>query len=117
MHYVHEPETWYWRRFVWDVEQSGTTRLEMVKERDVTDVFGKPIEHFAHKADVLRLEALRDYGGVYLDVDVLVVKGALLSFSLYHCPLPSEPVCLRAPFLKSKFTLLCSRRLHTSLSP
>lgn len=81
MHYVYEPNTWYWRRFVWDVEQSGTTRLEMVKERDVTDVFGKPIEHFAHKADVLRLEALRDYGGVYLDVDVLVIKGAFCLFS------------------------------------
>ncbi|GAA5873488.1 hypothetical protein JCM8547_005444 [Rhodosporidiobolus lusitaniae] len=74
MHYVYEPDTWYWRRFVWDVEQSGTTRLEMVKERDVTQVFGQRVEHFAHKADVLRLEALRNYGGIYLDIDVLVVK-------------------------------------------
>ncbi|GAA6024731.1 hypothetical protein JCM10207_002813 [Rhodosporidiobolus poonsookiae] len=75
MHYVYEPDTWYWRRFVADVEATrGATRLEMVKERDVTEVHGNPVEHFAHKADVLRLEALRDYGGVYLDVDVLVVR-------------------------------------------
>lgn len=49
----------------------------MIKERDVTSVFGQEVEHFAHKADVLRLEALRDFGGVYLDMDVLVIKGEL----------------------------------------
>ncbi|GAA6006888.1 uncharacterized protein JCM10292_000348 [Rhodotorula paludigena] len=73
-HYVYEPDTWYWHRFVRDVHRSGHTRLEMIRERDVQSVFGNKVEHFAHKADVLRLEALRDYGGVYLDVDVLVVK-------------------------------------------
>ncbi|GAA6040149.1 hypothetical protein JCM8097_002054 [Rhodosporidiobolus ruineniae] len=74
-HHVYPPETWYWRRFVLEVERTeGRTRLEMVRERDVTEVFGNPVEHFAHKADVLRLEALRDYGGVYLDIDVLVIK-------------------------------------------
>ncbi|GAA6050554.1 hypothetical protein JCM3770_005597 [Rhodotorula araucariae] len=73
-HYVYEPDTWYWHRFVADVERSGSTRLEMVRERDVTEVFGNPVEHFAHKADVLRLEALYKYGGVYLDVDVLVIR-------------------------------------------
>ena len=75
MHYVHEPSGWYWDQFKQRVNDSGTTRLEMVQQRDVTQVFGNPVEHFAHKADVLRLEVLRDYGGVYLDVDVLVVKG------------------------------------------
>lgn len=78
-HYVYEPDTWYWHRFVRDVHRSGHTRLEMIRERDVQSVFGNKVEHFAHKADVLRLEALRDYGGVYLDVDVLVVKGAPVS--------------------------------------
>ncbi|BGP29129.1 hypothetical protein JCM10296v2_000867 [Rhodotorula toruloides] len=73
-HYLYEPDTFYWREFVRNVEETGTTRLEMVKERDVREVFGNEVEHFAHKADVLRLEALRDYGGVYLDVDVLVVR-------------------------------------------
>jgi hypothetical protein len=74
-HYVHEPTGWYWQQFKDRVEQSGTTRLQLVKQRDVTEIFGNPVEHFAHKADVLRLEALRDYGGVYLDVDVLVTRG------------------------------------------
>lgn len=47
----------------------------MVKQRDVKSIYGNEVVHFAHKADVLRLEALRDYGGVYLDTDVLVVRG------------------------------------------
>lgn len=76
-HHVYEPTGWWWEQWKRRVQESGITRLELVKQRDVTEVFGNPVEHFAHKADVLRLEALRDYGGVYLDVDVLVVKGEL----------------------------------------
>lgn len=74
-HYVYEPSGWYWEEWKRGVRKSGTTRLEMVQQRDVAEIFGNPVEHFAHKADVLRLEALRDYGGVYLDMDVLVLKG------------------------------------------
>lgn len=55
------------------------TELRLVRQRDVTEIFGNPVEHFAHKADVIRLEALRDYGGAYLDTDVLVIKGELLT--------------------------------------
>ena len=55
-------------------ERKGT-ELRLVRQRDVTDVFGNEVEHFAHKADVIRLEALRDWGGVYLDTDVMVIKG------------------------------------------
>lgn len=74
-HYRFEPTSWYWSRFKLEIERSESTRLEMVQERDVTEVFGNPVEHYAHKADVLRLEALQKYGGVYLDADVLVVRG------------------------------------------
>ena len=74
-HYVFEPQGWYWEQWQKGVRESGTTRLEMIKERDVTSIHGNHVEHFAHKADVLRLEALRDYGGIYLDMDVLVIKG------------------------------------------
>lgn len=79
-HYRFEPTSWYWSRFKLEVERSETTRLEMVQERDVTEVFGNPVEHYAHKADVLRLEALQKYGGVYLDADVLVVRGECSRF-------------------------------------
>ncbi|KAM0787013.1 hypothetical protein ACM66B_006281 [Microbotryomycetes sp. NB124-2] len=74
MHHVHEPTGFYWNEIKLAIDRSKTTELVLVKQRDVDQVFGNPVEHYAHKADVLRLEALRDYGGVYLDVDVLVLK-------------------------------------------
>ncbi|KAL8277040.1 hypothetical protein RQP46_010574 [Phenoliferia psychrophenolica] len=73
-HHVFLPNGWWWDQWKERVAKSGTTRLELVRQRDVTTVFGNQVEHFAHKADVLRLEVLRDYGGIYLDTDVLVTK-------------------------------------------
>jgi hypothetical protein len=35
-------------------------------------IFGNPLIHFAHRADVVRLEKLIEIGGIYLDCDVLV---------------------------------------------
>jgi hypothetical protein len=35
-------------------------------------VFGKPLIHYAHRADVFRLERLISVGGIYLDCDVFV---------------------------------------------
>jgi hypothetical protein len=32
------------------------------------------LNHVAHKADVVRLEVLLKYGGIYLDMDVLALK-------------------------------------------
>lgn len=64
------------------IENSGTTKLKMVKQRDVTEIFGRKVDHYAHKADVLRLEVLRDYGGIYLDTDILVIKGEFGFFDL-----------------------------------
>lgn len=49
--------------------------MELRKVRDVTEIWGNPVLHFAHKADVIRLEALKEFGGVYLDVDVLITRG------------------------------------------
>ncbi len=35
---------------------------------------GRPLHHVAHKADVVRLQALKEKGGVYLDIDTICVK-------------------------------------------
>lgn len=42
--------------------------------RDVTRVFSNPVANYAHKADILRLEILIEFGGIYLDSDVVVWK-------------------------------------------
>ena len=36
------------------------------------EIFGNPLVHYAHRADIVRLEALLNKGGIYLDADVLV---------------------------------------------
>jgi hypothetical protein len=36
------------------------------------EIFGKPLVHFAHRSDVVRLQKLIDHGGIYLDADVIV---------------------------------------------
>lgn len=39
-----------------------------------TKVFGNRVDHYAHRADVVRLEALKEFGGIYLDLDVIILK-------------------------------------------
>ena len=38
------------------------------------DIFGHPLVHAAHRADVVRLQNLLKHGGIYLDCDVLVLR-------------------------------------------
>ena len=37
-------------------------------------VFGRPVKWHQHQADVIRMHALRRWGGVYLDTDALVLQ-------------------------------------------
>ncbi|CAM0141906.1 hypothetical protein VKS41_004392 [Umbelopsis sp. WA50703] len=39
-----------------------------------TKIFGNRVDHYAHRADVVRLEALKEFGGIYLDLDVILMK-------------------------------------------
>ena len=39
-----------------------------------TEVFGTPIIQPAHKSDVIRLQVLLEYGGIYADTDTIFVK-------------------------------------------
>jgi hypothetical protein len=48
--------------------------LTLVPHPEVTRVFHHDVLHIAHKSDVLRLKVLYQYGGIYLDTDVLVVR-------------------------------------------
>ena len=38
------------------------------------EIFGRPLSHVAHQSDVVRLQKLIEYGGIYLDADVFVHK-------------------------------------------
>lgn len=49
------------------------------------EIFGNPIVHMAHQADVIRLRLLSEMGGVYMDLDTICVKP-------YHSFLQNEVV-------------------------
>jgi hypothetical protein len=67
-------------RFYYAYEPSGPwwdlTRpmLSPVRIEPPTAIFGNPLVHPAHRADVVRLEMLIEHGGIYLDCDVLVMR-------------------------------------------
>jgi hypothetical protein len=66
LYYESEPVGVWW---------SETRRLvTAVQIQAPRQIFGNPLRHVAHRADVVRLERLIAQGGIYLDSDVLVHK-------------------------------------------
>ena len=55
----------------WDRALEYITPVEI---EPPTEIFGNPVNHFAHQADVIRLQILIEEGGIYLDSDVLCNK-------------------------------------------
>lgn len=55
----------------WDLTKK---LVKVEKIEPPTEIFGKPITQQAHKSDVLRLQILLEYGGVYVDTDTIFVK-------------------------------------------
>lgn len=66
LHYSHEPSGEWWER----------TRSLVELDRVVIPetIHGRSLTHFAHKADVLRLEILMSEGGIYLDADTFCIS-------------------------------------------
>jgi hypothetical protein len=65
LHHGKQPSGFYW-----DMVKHAIT---LKNARNITHIFGNPVRHYAHKADIIRLEALLAYGGIYLDTDVFVL--------------------------------------------
>jgi len=65
-HHAHEPSGEWWEK---------TKQLvHLRKVKSPTAIHGHPLRRFAHQADVLRLELLLQFGGVYMDMDVLLLQ-------------------------------------------
>ena len=65
-YYKHEPYGEWWDR----VQKYITP----VKVEPPTEIFGNPVENYAHQADIIRLQILIEEGGIYIDSDVLCLK-------------------------------------------
>jgi hypothetical protein len=69
------------------VEELG---FKLVKSREISDIFGIPVTTVMHKADILRMETLIRFGGMYFDFDILALKPFLHFFRNYETVMPTE---------------------------
>jgi hypothetical protein len=53
----------------WELTKPLVTPIKIKAPREI---FGRPVTHPAHRADVVRLQKVIEHGGIYLDADVLV---------------------------------------------
>ena len=65
-YYWYEPFGQWWDKI--------KPRLTLVKTPIPTEIFGRPIKHYAHAADIVRLQKLNEIGGIYLDIDTICLK-------------------------------------------
>jgi Glycosyltransferase sugar-binding region containing DXD motif len=65
-HYQYEPVGEWWEK--------AKPLLTLNKVLAPESIMGNKLYHVAHKADVVRLQALKDTGGIYLDLDTISVK-------------------------------------------
>lgn len=65
-HYHHLP--------VGDNFERARPMLTLNKVPLIQKVFDRPVSHYAHRADVVRLEVLEKYGGIYVDLDLISLK-------------------------------------------
>jgi hypothetical protein len=98
-HYDYEPQGEWWQKI------KSYLTLKQVKAPE--QFMGREITHVAHRADVIRLQALKETGGIYLDLDTICVKP--LTDLLHHSFVIGKE--LKAPYVpknwrqKIKFAL------------
>ncbi|XP_071102470.1 uncharacterized protein [Haliotis cracherodii] len=67
--YAVKPEGMYWDQAV-----ERLPELTPVHRALPTSILGRPVNASDKQADIARLEAVMEYGGIYIDLDVIVVK-------------------------------------------
>ena len=65
-HYKHEPYGLWWEKI--------KPYLTLEEVEPPSEIYGNPVYHYAHQADIIRLQKLIKYGGIYLDIDTICVK-------------------------------------------
>ncbi|ANS04349.1 hypothetical protein [uncultured Mediterranean phage] len=61
--YYFEPIGRYWELI--------KKNLVLVRVVPPSSIYGRPVSHYAHQADIIRLLVLIRYGGIYLDIDTI----------------------------------------------
>lgn len=66
LYFAHEPASPYWA--------AAKALAQCRKISPPSEIFGRPLRHVAHQADVIRLAVLLAEGGIYLDFDTITVR-------------------------------------------
>ncbi len=98
LHYSLEPTGYWWLKAKNDLQLNIT--LNQIPQ--ITSIYNHPLYHHAHRSDIARLDILNKYGGIYLDLDVLILK----SFSNFI----SNPYQVEAIFAweNKEFNAICN---------
>ena len=60
--------------FWWEKAQTNIPVIQMVHRNAPTSIFGNPVNVPEHQSDIVRLEAVMRYGGIYMDLDMIILK-------------------------------------------
>lgn len=66
LHHTELPEGQWWEK--------AQPFLSLNQVEPVNEIFENPVTYPAHKADVIRMAVLKQYGGIYLDLDIISLK-------------------------------------------
>jgi mannosyltransferase OCH1-like enzyme len=65
-YYYYEPYGYWWDKI--------KVYLTLVKIEPPTEIYGNKLYHYAHQSDIIRLQKLIEYGGIYLDIDTICLR-------------------------------------------
>ena len=69
----HPPKGKWWRLALRKINKSKTT-LRMMQRDAPESIFGTRVIYSEHQSDIVRLEAIMQYGGIYHDLDVIILR-------------------------------------------
>ena len=49
-------------------------KVEFRSQEMPKEIYGQPLKYAAHMSDIVRIQKLQQYGGIYLDTDILTVR-------------------------------------------
>ncbi|CAH1777911.1 unnamed protein product [Owenia fusiformis] len=67
-HYDFLPSGKYWD------ELKRNTPLKIIHRNQPKEIFGQSILHVYHRGDIAKLQILQEFGGIYMDYDVIMVN-------------------------------------------
>ena len=88
-YYDNLPIGQYWDEILNLVNKTSTATLLLIKTENPRFIGGKEIKVNEHGSDVVRLDMIRQYGGIYLDLDVIIIRD-LTSLMCYDMVLGEE---------------------------